>query len=226
MATLSPDTLNQLLTQARLFLNQPKSDNSFWSDPELTGYINDGIRQYFLIIAENGEGQFDAKISLDLVQNVETVALPTDCFEVRSLYRVRNGSNDILRYNNNISKGYSTQGGNSGDSYLPYYFFRGNDIVLRPIPGFAETGGLILEYTAFPETLITGLDTMTNKISPIFKELVVKYCVYQAKLKESSVMGGDTYRPVEAHLADLFRMFKETVGGRSKFPQFISPFNP
>lgn len=179
-----------------------------------------------MVVAENGEGQFDTKTTLNLVNGQEEVALPTDFYEARAVYRVCNGYNQIMSYNNNLTSGYDTSNGASGDSYVPDYYFRENNLVLRPAPGFNETGGLVLEYTAFPETLIIGGDVMVSGISPIFKELVVKYICYQAKLKESSVRGGDTYLPVERHLAVLFEQFKRSVDNRSKYPQAIVPFDP
>jgi hypothetical protein len=226
MALLQPPTLSRLIKEARIFLNQKEEKNSFWKDDELSIYANDAIRQYFLILSENAEGQFDEKVSLDLVAGQETIALPTDCFEVRAIFRVQNEVNQILQYKNNLTESYDTSVQSGGDTYVPYYYFRGESIVLRPVPGTNEVGGLVLEYTKFPETLITGLDAMTSNISTIFKELVVMYMVYKAKLKESSVQGGDTYRASEGHLSSLFTQFKNTVGGRSKFPQYILPFNP
>lgn len=227
MATLSQPTLDRLILEARIFLNQPDSTNSFWSDQELTIYANDAIRQYFLTLTKYAEGQFDpTPVQLNLVAGVETVAMPSDFFQVRAIYRVTNNGNQVMHYNNNLTEGYYSSTGAQGDAYVPSYYFRGNSIVLRPIPTANETAGLLLEYTAFPDTIITGQDAMTSGISPIFKELVVKYMCYQAKLKESSVMGGNTYAAVERHLADLYNIFKETVGGRSKYPQFTVPFNP
>lgn len=226
MATLSPPTLARLIKEARITLNQRDPNNSFWADDELTMYINDAIRQYFVVLNDVAEGQFDVKVALDLVSGQEVVTLPTDLFEIRAVYHVTNGCNQILKYYNNVSGSYSTGDNSSSEVYTPYYFLRGNDLVLRPAPNFSQVGALSLEYTAMPDTLITGLDTLTSKISPVFKELVVKYCVYQAKIKESSVLGGNTYQAVETHLADLFKIFKETVGGRSKYPQFVVPFNP
>lgn len=226
MAQLSAPTLSRLILEARIFLNQRQEANSFWKDDELTIYANDAIRQYFLVLNENAEGNFDTKVALDLVAGEEEVDLPTDCFEVRSVFKVKNNFNQILTYMNNVTQSYETSTGNSAQDYSPYYYFRENKLVLRPIPGFSETGGLVVEYTKFPETLITGGDAMTASISPIFKELVVKYMVYQAKLKESSVRGGDTYLAVERHLADLYKNFKAAVAGRSKYPQYTIPFDP
>lgn len=132
----------------------------------------------------------------------------------------------MCRYVNNLTDGYLTSDSNSANNYAPYYYFRGASLVLRPIPQFSQTAGLLLEYTQFPQSLITGGDAMTSGISPIFKELVVKYMCYQAKLKEASVIGGDSHRAIEAHLAGLVSQFKQNVGGRSKYPQFVIPFEP
>lgn len=233
MATLQSPTLSRLILEARIFLNQPEEANSFWKNNELTIYANDAIRKYFSIINENTEGQFDTTAYLDIVANQDTVDLPTGCYEVRAVYKVQPNQNVMLKYRNNLTEGYLTNptDASSGNNYSPYYYFRGDSLVLRPVPSFSEvggaaTGGLLIEYTHVPDTLIVGGDTMTSKISPVFKELIVKYMCYQAKLKESSVLGGNTYAPVGALLVELERQFKESVGGRSKYPQFIVPFSP
>lgn len=227
MATLTSPTLERLITEARLFLRQPDATNSTWSDTELTVYANDAIRTYFLEINERAEGQFDKVINLDIVSDSETVDLPTDFFEVRSLYKKANTEYKIMKYVNDFTDSFTNQGGTSGTAYLPYYFFRGNAIVLRPVPNFSETAGLRLEYTAFPETLIWGGDQLTSGISPIFKELVVMYIVYKAKLSDSANNGdANGHTIVAAHLGDLYQKFKETVGYRSKYPITIKPWNP
>lgn len=233
MALLLSPTLSRLILEARIFLNQPQEANSFWKDNELTIYANDAIRKYFCIINENTEGQFDTSVYLDIVANQEVVPLPDDCFEVRAVYKVQPNFNVMLKYRNNLTESYVTNptDANSGDQYAPYYYFREAGLVLRPIPTFNEvggptTGGLLLEYTHVPDTLIVGGDTLTSSISPVFKELVVKYMCYQAKLKESSVLGGNTYEPVASQLMELERQFKESVGGRSKYPQYVVPYSP
>lgn len=189
-------------------------------------YINDAIRIYFLEVNERAEGQFDTQVDLDIVANTETVALPSDCFEVRALYKKSDTEYRLLRYDNNLVDSYSTQGGTSAPAYYPNYFFRGNNIVLRPTPNFSESAGLRLEYTAFPETLIWGGDALTSKISPVFKELIVTYAAYKAKLSDSANTGdGSGHQIVTSHLADLYNKFKECVGYRSKFPQSVKPFD-
>lgn len=214
------------MRETRLLLRQPKSENSRWSDAEIASYLNDGIQKYFLHINEVGEGQFDKTVDLDLVANTETVALPTDFYSVKALYRKQGTARQILRYNNNIIGSYDTTGA-SGTSYTPQYYFRVNNLVLRPIPGASETGGLVLEYTSFPEVLLYGGDSLTAGISPLFKELCVVYAAYKCKITDDSTSSGNqTRQALKEHLSDLFEQFKHQVVERSKYPNFITPFNP
>jgi hypothetical protein len=225
MATLTKPTLDRLIQEARIFLNQEDSSNSFWSDRELTMYANDAIRQYFSAIVDNAEGQFDTVTDLDIVSGTDVVDLPVDCFEVRAIYKKANDSYRVLPYLNLVTQDFDTNGGNSSLNYEAYYYFRGDSIVLRPIPNFSEVSGLKIEYTAFPETLIWGGDTM-NKVSPLFKELIILYMVYKAKVKESLVNGTNTSAQAAALLQDTYTNFTNTVSKRSQYPTFVKPFSP
>lgn len=226
MGVLSSPTLTQLLSSVRNLLNQPVAANSFWSDAELTEYINEGIRLYFAEAVANNEGYFTTTSDLNLVSGTETVALPTDCFEVRSLYKKINNGYEILSYRNVVNEGYSTLGGGSSETYFPDYYFRANNLVLHPVPQVTETAGLKLEYIQFPETLVSGTDSLSSQVSPVFKQLIEMYAVYKAKLKESMVNGVVMYAIPEAHVAQLYSQFKESIYGRSRGPTFIIPFNP
>lgn len=227
MATLSSPTLERIVRDIRVLLNQPRAENSRWSDTELGEYVNDGISRFFLHINEVAEGQFDKQTDLNLVGGTETVALPSDFFAIKVLYKKLSSQYKPLVYRNNFIEPYSSDSSTADASnYEPTYYLRANNLVLRPIPGNSETAGLRLEYTAFPETLITGGDTLTAGISPVFKELVVMYGVYKAKLKDDLVQGGNTRQGAEALLADLYNNFKHQVTERSKYPQYIVPWTP
>lgn len=226
MATLSSPTLQNILTSVRRLLNQPDPNNSFWRDEEITEYINEGIRIYFVEVSQTLQGYFTATTNLNIVANTETIALPTDCFEVRAVYRKQTDGYAIMPYRNSISEGYSTVGGTGGDTYVPYYFFQGNNLVLRPIPNFSETAGIKLDYLQVPDTLVNGGDAMTSQISPIFKQIIEMYAVYKAKLKESMVNGVIVHKVPGENLAELVAQFKNTIERRSKNPTFVIPFNP
>jgi len=226
MATLQQPTLQRLIKETRIFLNQQEASNSFWSDEELTMYLNDAVAMYYQEVLERAEGQFDKQVDLDLVSGVDLVALPTDCYEIKCLYKSTGNSFTILSYRNNLTESYENSQTTSSSTYFPSYEFRANNIVLRPAPGFSETAGLRLEYTAFPDTMVWGGDVMTSGVAPVFKELIILYAVYKAKIKESLTIGSGSFAPVQQLLDSAYNRFKDSVGFRSKNPTFVLPFNP
>lgn len=226
MATLTSPTLSKLITNVRNLLNQPNPSNSFWTDLELTEYINEGIRMYFGELVTKNEGYFTAQTDLNIVADTETVALPTDCYQIRALYKKVNNGYIILPYMNDTTSTYSTQGGADANTYQPAYQFRANNIVLRPIPNFSETAGLRLEYIQFPDTLVNGGDQVTAQVSPVFKQLLEMYAVYKAKMKESLVNGVNLHAVAKENLGEIYALFKEALTQRAKYPIYTVPFNP
>lgn len=226
MATLSTPTLQQLLVSTRTLLNQPKESNSFWKDVELAEYLNEAVRIYFLECVMVNEGYFTTQSDLNVVADTETVALPSDCFQVKNLYKKVTNGYALLPYRNNLTEGYSTQGGSSNETYFPSYYFRGNSLVLHPVPNSAETSGLRLEYIQFPDQMVWGGDSLTAQVSPVFKQLLVIYAVYKAKLKESMVNGVNVFAIPQQHLGELYKTFKDTLSKRSKNPIYTVQFNP
>lgn len=231
MATLVAPSLERLIRDARIALNQPKPENSRFSDAELTGYANDALQQIFLTVNEAGEGQFDKKANLSIVGGTETVALPSDCFSVKALYKVQGTTARRLEYHQNILNDYDLTVASTGaSSYEPYYYFRANNIVLRPTPGASETGdgatgGLIVEYTAYPAVLVYGSDTLDNGMSPLFKELIVSYIIAKAKFKDDLSGQGKGFELANSRMVDLFRQFRHQLMERSKAPQYISSWD-
>lgn len=226
MATLSSPTAQILLTEVRTQLNQRDPTNSFWTDVELLGYLNDAISIYFLEAAQANEGYFTTTSDLNITSGSNTVTLPTDCFQVKILYKKLNDGYAVCPYNNSVTQGYSTQGGSEPGSFIPTYKFQGNSLVLNPTPNFSETAGLRLEYIQFPDQMIYGGDSMTSQVSPIFKQMIVMYAVYRAKVRESMVNGVTTYQAASDTLAGLVPLFRDSLPKRSKGPTYVQPFNP
>jgi hypothetical protein len=224
---LSPPTLGSLLSDVRDLLNQPDASNSFWSDSSLTNYINEGVRIYYAEVVQNMEGQWGKNASLDIVSGVETVNLPSDCYEVKGVWKVISSGRVPLPYQNNISDGVLTSGGGSGsESYFPAYSFQENKLKLNPVPDYSETGGLYLEYVYLPEVLLNPGDTMSANVVPLFKHVVVMYAVYKAKVKESLVSGANTAALALDNFNKIYQQFSESIKPRSKGPTFVKPFNP
>lgn len=231
MATLASPTLGRIISNVRNMLGQPSAANSSWTDAELTEYINEAVRMYFAEVIPTCEGYFrvttDPLNNLSVVSGTDTVALPTDFFQCVALYIQRSNGWEMLEYRNNITDGYTTAlGGTGSNTYSPYYFFQGNNLVLHPTPNFSATGILKLDYIQFPDQMITGGDLMTNQVSPVFKQLIEKYAIVQAKKKQSMVNGTDLTAVAKADLGDAYVSFKNTINKRSQYPEFVIPFSP
>ncbi len=231
MATLSSPTLQQLVTDVRILLNQTDPLNTFWTDGELTSYLNEAVRLYFAEAVLNNEGYFTVQTGtsipdLDIVSGVETVALPTDCFEVKNVWKQIDDGWVSLSYINSLTNSYTFDGGSAANAYVPYYYFQGNNLVLRPTPNFSQTGGIRVEYMQLPDTMVWGGDSMTSQVSPIFKQLIEMYAVYKAKLKEAMVDNGTMHKIPEENLNMLLQSFRTTIAKRSKSPTNVATFNP
>lgn len=223
---LSSSTLGSYITAVRGLLNQPNAANSFWSDADLTAYINEAIRMYYLEVTNNDEGFWTKTADFDIVANQETVTLPADCFEIKAVYKSVSNGFIVLPYRNAESTSYSTNGGTGTNTYFPSYYFREDAIVLRPVPNFSETASLRIEYIYFPDMLQNAGDTMNANVLPIFRQLIEMYAVYKAKMKESLVNGTDMTALAKDNLNSIYKLFIDTVRNRSKYPQFIKAFNP
>jgi hypothetical protein len=219
-------TLQDLIQAIRDLLNQPDPNNSFWNDEELTRYLNEAIRIHMAELTDIDEGQFGATYTLNIVESQETVALPSDFFIARALYKVTNQENILLSYRNNLTESYPTDGEGTSEMYAPSYYFRGNNIVLRPLPRFSEAGGLLLEYVQLPASLQDGADQMTAQIVALFRQSVEMYGVYKAKLKESLANNIRVHDVAMENFKDLFKQFRDLSAKRSKNPTYVLPFNP
>lgn len=235
MATLTSPTLGKLLTNVRNLLAQPNSPNSTWTDSELTEYINEAIRLYFGEVCKNFEGYFTISTdpqsggsgNLSYTANSDLVALPIDCFQVKAVYIQRPQGWSILEYRNDVTHGYWTGSGNGDPNiYQPYYFFQGNNLVLRPLPNQSGLNAIKLDYIQLPDQMINGGDVLTNQVSPVFKQLIEMYSVYKAKLKQSMVNGVDLTAIPKANLIEIHDNFKNTIMPRSAYPRYTEPFNP
>jgi len=160
------------------------------------------------------------------VANSDTIALPSNFFAARIVYKKINNGYVALPYRNNFTEGYSTQGGTSNDTYFPYYYFDDSNLIIRPTPNSSETGGIRIEYIHWPDQLVNGGDTLAAQFSPIFRSLLVAYAVYKAKLKESLVNGVALHSAAKDDLQIQYDNFRETIRRRSLALQAIIPFNP
>lgn len=228
MATLTSPTVDDLLTGVRTMLGQPLSTNSTWSDEELMQYLNEGVRRYFAEAVLRMEGAFVTTTTLECTSGQDYITLPSDFFKIKNLYIKDGTSYRLLDYRNNLTSGYEASGATSSGGYSPTYMFRGNTkLVLHPVPGFTSTGGtFLIEYVAFPETLVSGGDSLTAHVSPIFRDLIETYAVYKAKTRESLTSGTNTAALALQNLNDLYTAFQQVISQMSANPTFITPWHP
>ncbi len=228
MATLASPTLSKLITNVRNLLGQPSAQNSNWTDSELTEYLNEATRMYFAEVIKNSDGYFmPAPTYLNIVADTEEVALPSDFFECKALYIQRDNGWQMLDYRNDLTSGFYTNSGvSNANIYAPYYYFRGNNLVLHPTPNFSATAVLRLDYIGFSDQMINGGDSLTNQVSPIFKQLIEMYAVYKAKIKQSMINGVDLTAIPRKNLDQIYVLFKDTINKRSQNPEYITPFSP
>lgn len=240
MSILTSPDANQLISNVRSMLNQPDANNSFWTDDELLQYLNDAIKRYFTIVIEYGQGQFTTTGRLSITGGTETVALPDGSsvydaiatstllppfFMIKSVAKAVGNGYEMLEYQNNLTAGWSTNA-SSGTGYMPYYYLRGNSLVLRPSPAASETGSLLVEYVYFPYILLNGGDSLHADIAPTFQELIEMFAVYKAKLKESLVTGANTYSGAVDHVTMLTQQLRDIMSKRSMGPTFVQQWNP
>lgn len=235
MATLTSPTLGKIISNVRNLLGQTNAANSKWTDDELTEYINEGVRLYFAEVVKNYEGYFTISTdpqsggsgNLSYTAGSDLVALPSDCFQVKCAYILRPQGWSILEYRNDLTHGYWTGGGNGNPNvYQPFYFFQGNNMVLRPMPNQSSSNAIKLDYIQLPDQMVNGGDTLTNQVSPVFKQLIEMYAVYKAKLKQSMSTGTDLTALPKANLGEIYANFKNTIMPRSAYPLYTEPFNP
>jgi Family of unknown function (DUF6682) len=152
-----PVTLGDYIRRARSILDEPET--RFWTDTEITDWINDGARD----LARKAEDLLVYDTSLAIAANVGSYPLPADCIRVHRAefvptnstqqYPIRASSQDemdniwgVYQQNSSsypswfVTRGYP---GGSGASAFTIQFF--------PVP--AQTGHVNLFYYKMPRRL-------------------------------------------------------------------------
>jgi hypothetical protein len=150
--------LPQIRDNVRSEFNQAGA-SGFITPAEIDLWCNEGYYKYALMLMKASQGYFETTALRNIVANNELVELPHNFSNQPSLLsaviveRVLSGSRVPLEYRKRYDQAVSTTGGASGESYLPTYDFRGNNLVLEPTPVSSENGGLRVVYKALPPRL-------------------------------------------------------------------------
>lgn len=136
------------------------SASGFLSNPDIDRWANEGYYKYALMLMKASQGYFETFADLDIVADAEAIALPhnftatekslTDLVRVE---KILSQSRVPLQFRRRYDEVNSTSAGGSGETYLPTYDFRGNNLVLEPTPSTAETDAIRVIYKALPPRL-------------------------------------------------------------------------
>lgn len=161
-----------VINQARYLAKVTSSDNT-GGETDLMRMLNDYYYRQVQILVNTNEDKFGVRAStnLNVSENQEGYALPSDCIRLKDLEVNYTGSTsdwkkarfqDISQVesyamsSSNINNYYSTAN--------PYYDVFGDSILLRPIPTTSVSGGLLLWYIKRPSMLSTLSSTITTPI--------------------------------------------------------------
>jgi len=135
------------------------SASGFISNDEIDRWANEALYKYALRLMKCSQGYFETTANLDIVADTETIALPTNFSSQASLLnmvrveKVLSDSRVPLSYRKRYDEANTISGAGSGDSYLPTYDFRGNNLVLEPTPASSATAGIRIVYKGLPPHL-------------------------------------------------------------------------
>lgn len=143
---------------------QQESTAGFLSDVEIDRWANEAYYKYAVRLMLASQGYFETTAGLDITSGQEAIALPYNFlndFSLQKMVRVERVLPTLripLQYRKRFDESNPTSGVASGQSFLPSYDFRGNNLILEPTPAFTElnasqTAGLRIVYAALPPKL-------------------------------------------------------------------------
>jgi len=171
-----PYALKEMITAIRYHLRETAA--SFWSDAELTVYINQAIRE----IAEK-TGCIQKTENVTTTYGIRTVSFTG--YKVVAVEYMPAGSDSRGRYLRLITP---TMAGhveyNLHDSEPEYWFEQDNAIGIDPIPQGLYV--LRLYFTDHPEADLSG-NYDVPEIPPAFRHIIILNAVYQAMVKDKKI---------------------------------------
>lgn len=136
------------------------SASGFISNAEIDRWANEACFKYSLMLMKANQGYFETSKLLDIDAGDETIALPLNftaneksLLEVVIVEKIVSGARIPLTYKKRYDESNPTSAGGSGETYLPTYDFRGQNLVLEPTPSTSETGGIRIIYKALAPAL-------------------------------------------------------------------------
>lgn len=196
-------TLTIMLDRVRSRLDE--STTRFWTDAELTTWINEGARD----IARRAE-VLEATTTINTVANTQEYALPTNTLRVYRAEWSRDGATgttviplEYRDFHSMDSVWWSNSRQGRGD---PFYFTMWGfppslNMVLYPTPDVSVTAGIKLYYYRLPTAAASGSDEVECPSG--WEDAILDYCEYSAWRKDGNQQWGDSKNLYEQKLNSL-----------------------
>lgn len=226
MATLD-DNLGGLRNRVRRHLHELAPENSFWSDSFMNQQINVSYRRRCAQLVMSHEGYFTNVATRDYTANVERYAWPPGFERCTKMELVRSDGTTVPleRNERNYAVNFSDSGGNTQDSYSPFWRPVSGGFVFEPAPGSTVVNGIRIEYHGLPTQMQQDGDSMHADYPRSFDEIIVLDCVIACMDSEGLMETGAVRTALRARTEweyDFARYMDNRVISTNK----IMPFAP
>jgi hypothetical protein len=195
-------------TKLRYYLDDVNQQR--WSEPiELDYYLNLAYKSYYNELIDEGyKGLLATPSFLDTTGGIETVSLPSDFYKAFRIDKVDGDRYIPLRYKEN----YENEICRNNNSYYYTYSFRGENLVLNPIPSTTETNSLRLIY--YPEMVDMSDDT--DEPVAGFKESWQEMIPVKAAILAKAGREEDDVTGIKTILIEISKSYNNTLRDMSE----------
>ncbi len=202
-------TLLQLRTITRYYLDDNSAQR--WSDVEVNNYINQAYRNYYnRLVNVSYQSLLATPVLLNTVASTATVALPSDFYKAKILYKILSDRKQPCIYKRNY-QGTIVTNLMPSNYYVPTYEFQGLNLILDPIPADSATGALELHYWPIMTVLSSDSDSPVDGFSEQWQDLLPIYAAWQAK----SLREEEDVANIQAMLAFREKPFNDMIAEMS-----------
>jgi hypothetical protein len=229
-----PVTLSEYIRRSRSVLDEPSA--RFWTDAELTDWINDGARD----LARRAEDLLTYDQTINVSANIASYPLPVDVIRIHraefvpvnstQTYPIRASSQDEMdqiwgTYQQNpasypswfVTKGYP---GGSGSSSFQIQFY--------PVP--SQPGTINLYYYKMPKRLASTDTALTIDLPEGWDDLIITYVEWRGLRKTHDARWQDAYKLYTEqidYLLNTTRFFHDqqqviSTASRMMVPQWLT----